>query len=148
MNLLFDGRTHFAGKGKTGIRWQIAEQLSHDGCLVFGWHQDHDALGNELQQVATAARIIDLSWLLNELGVTLSDPAERSVIPFERWMGGPEYRTVFLARGSEVEVPVELLDETLAVLANLAQPAIPIFARQHPFSELASLTAFLIRPVR
>ena len=148
MNVLFDGRTYFAGNGKTGIRWAIAEQLSLDGCLVLGWHQDHDALGNELQQVATAARIFDLSWLLNELAVTRSGPAKQRFLPFERWIGGPDNRTVFLARESEVEVPVELMDDALAALANTAQPAGPVFAGRHPFSELASLTAFLIRPVR
>jgi hypothetical protein len=133
MNLLFDGRTHFAGNGKTGIRWPIAEQLSRHGAVVFGWHQDHDALANELHQVATAARIIDLSYA----AVRVS----RSVLPFG-------YHTVFLARGSEVEVPVELMDDALAALANMTATHRPVFARRHPFSDLASLTAFLIQPVR
>jgi hypothetical protein len=165
MNRLFEGRIEFAGNSKSGIRRPIAEQLARGGCLVFGWYRDHDELANELQHVATATSIFDFSRLLNELGVSKYAPlgesssvvrVSRSVLSFERWFVGPGSRTVFLARESEVEVPQELMDDALAVLTNLAvsrierapQPAVPFAARRHPFSELASLAAFLIEPVR
>ena len=136
MERFFEGGTEVAGNSKSGIRWSIAEKLCRGGSLVFGWYRDHDELANELYHMAQGTRIID---------VTPSVSAS-----FERWFVAPGTRTVFLARGSEVDVPLELMEDALAALANVAATRIneKTGRRQNrPFSE-KSLAAFLIRPLR
>ena len=170
MRRFFEGATEFAGNSKTGIRWPIAEKLSLGGCLVFGWYRDHDEVANELHHIGHGTRIFDVTPSVPTLhddgtyaslgGTSSVVRVSGNVLSFERWFLAPGTRTVFLARGSDVDVPFELMEDALAALASLAatridekkgQPQnteklLAAFARHHPFPE-KSLAAFLMRPL-
>ena len=139
--------TEAAGNSRTGIRSAIAEHVASTCDVVLGLASDHQDLADELDSLNPIAKIFDITQLLRRSASSASVVRGGLIDQIELWFGRferRECRCVFMARDSSVEIPAELIETAISIIAN---PWTNQLATGNIFPPLGSLTAFALLPV-